>query len=321
MTSEFEIIASLAARFRADDPSVLVGIGDDAAILRLDADLAVSTDTIVEGVHVDVELSSLEDAGFKAITSAVSDLAAMGATARWVVVAAVLPSRLLSFRDDLAAGLAAGASACGVTIVGGDTTLGAHLVLTVTAMGSVERAVGRAGAQPGDVLCVTGALGASAAGLELLRAARGGHAAAAGLLERFPELAARHRRPLPRLREGRALAAAGAHAMIDLSDGLSSDGAHLAMAADLGLVVEHEMIPLALGVHEAALALGREAEDLGVAGGEDYELAVALAPDAVAAARDAVAPTPLTVVGTFERATGVRWTASRPLPNGYDHFA
>lgn len=317
--SEFEIIASLARRFAGADPDVLTGIGDDAAVVRAAGRLVISTDTVVEGVHVDLAVSSLGDAGYKAVTSAVSDIAAMGALARWALVAAVVPARLSADHDALAAGLDEGARACGVSLIGGDTTRGEHLAITVTAIGEAERPVLRAGARDGDLLCVTGALGASACGLGLLRST---DARAATLLERYPHLATRHRRPTARLREGAALAHAGAHAMIDLSDGLASDAVHLAVASSCGVTLAHADLPLDDGVRDAAGLLGRDPYDIAVAGGEDYELAVALDAGDVEAARRAVAPTPLTVIGRFSGpASGSGWTLDRPMPGGWDHFA
>ena len=136
-----------------------------------------------------------------------------------------------------------------------------------------ERAVPRSGARPGDRLCVTGPLGGAAAGLALLQSA---DPAAAGLLRRFPGLAAAHRRPVPALAMGLALVRAGASAMIDVSDGLAGDALHLAEASGTGLEVHDRAVPLAPGVAETAALLGRDPMDLALGGGEDFVLAAAL---------------------------------------------
>jgi thiamine-monophosphate kinase len=143
----------------------------------------------------------------------------------------------------------------------------------VTALGEAERPVPRSGARPGDRLCVTGPLGAAAAGLALLSSA---DPAAAGLLARFPGLAAAHRRPVPALAMGLALARAGATAMIDVSDGLAGDALHLAEASGTGLEIHDSAVPLAPGVAETAALLGRDPMALALGGGEDFVLAAAL---------------------------------------------
>jgi thiamine-monophosphate kinase len=161
----------------------------------------------------------------------------------------------------------------GAALVGGDISGGPALSLAVTALGEAERPVPRSGARPGDRLCVTGPLGAAAAGLALLSSR---DPAAAGLLARFPGLAAAHRRPVPALAMGLALARAGATAMIDVSDGLAGDALHLAEASGTGLEIHDSAVPLAPGVAEAAALLGRDPMELALGGGEDFVLAAAL---------------------------------------------
>jgi thiamine-monophosphate kinase len=171
------------------------------------------------------------------------------------------------------AGVGEACRAFGVALVGGDVSAGPALSLAVTALGEAERPVPRSGARPGDRLAVTGPLGAAAAGLALLSS---GDPAAAGLLDRFPGLAAAHRRPQPALAMGLALARAGATAMIDVSDGLAGDALHLAEASGVGLEVHDASVPLAPGVAEAAALLGRDPLELALGGGEDFVLAAAL---------------------------------------------
>jgi thiamine-monophosphate kinase len=254
----------------------VVGVGDDAAVLQPTAGhkLVVTTDVLVEGLDFTAELSEPEDWGWKAVVANLSDLAAMAAEARWLVLALSVPEATpVATLERVYAGVGEACRAFGVALVGGDVSAGPALSLAVTALGEAERPVPRSGARPGDRLCVSGPLGAAAAGLALLQA---GDPAAASLLGRFPGLAAAHRRPRPALAMGLALARAGATAMIDVSDGLAGDALHLAEASGVGVEVHDAAVPLAPGVAEAAALLGRDPLELALGGGEDFVLAAAL---------------------------------------------
>jgi thiamine-monophosphate kinase len=233
-------------------PAGQVGVGDDAAVL--DGGLLFCTDVLTEGVHFDLRWSTPADVGWKALAVNLSDLAAMGGTPRAAVCGVVLGAGRKGEADDLAAGLMAAAAELGCPLVGGDTVVGAALTVTVAVIGESPDGgpVLRRGAAPGDSVFVTGPLGGSRAALAALR--RGEEPDPAGL--------ARLRRPVPRLVEGRTAAAAGATAMIDLSDGLSSDLAHLCRASGVGARLEAAAIPVGpgAGVDEA------------LSGGDDYEL-------------------------------------------------
>jgi thiamine-monophosphate kinase len=234
------------------------GLLDDAAVLGLPAGapLVVSVDSVVEGVHVDLTLCSPGDVGWKALMGALSDLAAMGATPVAALVALCVPGG--SGDGALALGVMTGVAeasvAAGCPIVGGDVSESAVLTVAVTVLGTAEAVggppVSRAGALPGDALLLTGPCGGSAAGLRALRAGRGPGEA--------------YRRPQARLREGRVARRGGAHAMIDVSDGLALDLHRLADASGVGFRLA-----------EVPAAEGATLEDA-LGGGEDYELLIAV---------------------------------------------
>jgi thiamine-monophosphate kinase len=246
------------ARALPPPPSGQVWLGDDAAVLA--GGLLFATDALAEGVHFDLRYSTLFDAGWKAMAVNCSDLAAMGGTPRAAVAAVVVPDGRPGVADGLAGGVVAAADSFGCPLVGGDTAVGPALVITVAVLGDAPPggAVLRSGARPGDAVFVTGSLGGPRAALDMLR--RGAEP---------PEASAvRLHRPVPRLAEGRAAAGAGASAMIDLSDGLSSDLGHVCRQSGVGAVLEAVAVPLG----------ARASLDDALAGGDDYELCFT-APD------------------------------------------
>jgi len=282
---EFELLALLRERLPTAGPRLVLGSGDDAAITVPGGAVATSVDALVEGVHFRRETASLNQIGRKALAAALSDLAAMGAEPGEAYVAVGVPTDLDEAGClELIDGLIAIAAETGTTLAGGDVTRAPALTLAVTVVGhapSAERLVSRGGAEPGDALVLTGELGGAAAGLLLLERPQ--------LAASVPEqTAARLRRrqldPTPRLAAGHALAAAGARAMIDLSDGLGGDAAHLAAASGVGIRIDAAALPLAAGVAEIAAAAGRDPLELAASGGEDYELLAALPPERAATA-------------------------------------
>jgi thiamine-monophosphate kinase len=234
----------------------------------------VSVDTMVDGVHFRLRegWATPAEVGHRALASALSDLAAMGAMPGEAYIALGLPEGLAE-EHALALVRAAGALAasCGTTIAGGDVVLAPALSVSVTVVGWAEREeqlIGRDGAQAGDLVGVTGKLGAAGAALAVLGAGEAGARTIAG----SEAVLDRARAPLPRLREGQALAGAGARAMIDLSDGLASDAGHLGRASRARLRIELERLPLADGVLDVCAALAVDPHELAARGGEDYEL-------------------------------------------------
>ncbi len=273
------------------------GIEHDAA--RIDPDLVVTQDALVEGVHFRLDWTSWRDLGWKAAAVNLSDLAASGAEPLGLIVS-LAASGHTAVADVLE--LYAGFGETGVPVVGGDTTEAERLMLSVTAIGRARRVPGRAGARPGDVLVVTGPLGASAAGFHCLRASIDS------------PLVRAHLRPPLRLAEGRRLAA-DATAMLDLSDGLAADAARLAERSGCRLVIALEQVPVAQGVAAVAERVGCSVWQLACGFGEDYELLAALAPPAVERHG-------LSVVGRCERGDGAELLL-HGVPfelGGWEHF-
>jgi thiamine-monophosphate kinase len=286
-----------------------LGLRDDAAVLAVPGTpsaLVASVDSVVEGVHFDLSLSSVADVGWKALMSALSDLAAMGASPLGALVALCAPGLAAGAETAVGVmgGVAEAAAAAGCPVAGGDVSEADLLVVSVTVLGTVESGapVARSGASAGDVLFVTGACGGSAAGLRQLRSGAG-----VGVVENVQ----RHRRPVARLTEGRLAQAQGAHAMIDVSDGLALDLHRLADASGIGFALD--TVPVAEG---ASLE-----EALG--GGEDYELLMAVgaggAEPLVSAFVDAGLAAPLRI-GVAGAIAATRTLEGRPLGRlGWQH--
>ena len=327
---EFDLIAAIRDRLgsSAGNADVRIGIGDDAAVTVGPGGRAraVSVDAIVDGIAFRRSWCPPRAIGSKAAGAALSDLAAMGAEPAELYVWVGIPEDF--GRDDALAlcdGLAEQAELTGATILGGDLTTSPVLAVAVTAIGvadSAELMVGRAGAQPADAICVTGSFGGAAAGLMLLEHPElGADVAEAGAA------AVRERQlmPSPRIAAGQALAAAGATAMIDVSDGLGAEAEHIAAASGAGIEIEVDRVPVAAGVAEVAAAAGRDPIELVVSGGEDYELLCAVPRAKLADCAAAVAETGivLTEVGRVEPGPAVRFRlpGGRSVrAGGHDHF-
>ncbi len=267
---------------------MLRGSGDDAAVVRARPVCVTSVDAMVEGVHFRLGdgWATAGEVGHRALAGALSDLAAMGADPGEAYLALGLPA---GFAEERALELVRGANALaartGTAIAGGDVVRAPALTVSVTAVGwadSADALVGRDGARAGDLVGVTGSLGAAGAALAVMEGRAADTAAARAAV-------AAARAPMPRLAEGSALAAAGVHAMIDLSDGLASDAVHIGRAGGVELRVELAALPLHEGVAEVCAELGVAPWRLAAAGGEDYELCFCAAPEDRARVEAAVA--------------------------------
>jgi len=310
--------------------AVVRGIGDDAAAFRpAGGRLAlVTTDLLVEGIHFLREEGRFRDLGWKALAVNLSDIAAMGGEAREAFVALAVPEATpLEALEELYRGIGDLASRWQVNVLGGDTTAAPRdLVICITVYGEVAEAelLTRAGARPGDALVVTGTLGDSRAGLEILL----GRARAEG--EDVAALVCAHRRPVPHLAEGRFLAAAGGavHAAIDVSDGLGADLGHLLEESGVGARLFAARLPVSQALRRFCRGLGRDPAEYAFAGGEDYVLLAAVAPEAVSALGKGFRERfggDLAVIGEIT-AAGVReWidetgSARELSAPGWDHF-
>lgn len=319
---EFALIRRLAATQRAGREDVLLGIGDDGAVLvpARDRHLVAVCDTLVAGRHFPVDTDPFA-IGWKALAVNLSDLAAMGANAQWALLALTLPEPDAAWVERFGHGFATLAKMSGVELVGGDTTRG-PLSITVTVLGAVAAGVAlrRDGARVGDRVCVAGVPGEAALGLAAIEQGRRAD-------PRHAHCIARLDRPEPQLALGQTLAGV-ASACIDVSDGLLADLGHIAAASAVGIRLELERIPhppLELG---ATLGLDTAAViDLALGGGDDYLLAFCVPASRLADARERLASLALPLIEIGEvvpgsgvhvlRADGARHVCARA---GYNHF-
>jgi thiamine-monophosphate kinase len=319
---EHDLIAALDQVLHAEDPRVVRWIGDDGAVIRARRYAITSIDSMVEEVHFRRSQLSAAEIGHRAVASALSDLAAMGAEPGEILISLGLPpgtdrEQVLALLD----GAQALSSRLGATVVGGDITRAPTLFLSVAVMGWIDdvgELVNRSGASPGELIGVTGALGGAGAGLALLDGAVRLDATAAETVR------ARYALPEPLLECGRALALAGASAMIDLSDGLATDAGHIADASDVAFEISLDALPLERGVVEAAGQLGITAGEFAATAGDDYELCIC-APAAARKTLEAAAQSAtrrLTWIGRVLAGGGIKFSgagSSSESLSGFEH--
>lgn len=287
MASESSLIAAVKAIFESalpDDERVLVGIGDDAAIIsQPKGKIALATDIAIEGMHFKRSWSSLFEIGAKVCAANLADIFAMGGTPEYLLVAAALPAGFtVAEIQELARGIVDEASKVGARVVGGDLTLSEVLVLSIAVYGSVKEPVLRSGAQVGDLVIISGVPGKSAAGLKLLEQ---------GISD---ERTLAHRRPVVDYFAARDFALAGVSAMCDVSDGLTSELLHISRASGVGIEI-------------------RTDEEIDFDGGEDHVFVATISPH-LPFPRQAIE------IGRVVLGKGVRINGEPALHKGFTHF-
>ncbi len=297
------------------DPAIIQGVGDDCAVLEYTPDryLLVTVDMMVEQSHFSLEWFTPYQVGMKLMEVNVSDIISMGGSPRWAFISlALTPATEVEFMDEFYRGLYDSAKKHGVALVGGDTTHGRELVLNLALIGDVEKDCVRfrSRAEPGDLICVTGTLGKSEAGLRLLLAGK-----REGFLAGYLE-------PKSRLEgEGKAIAR-HARAMIDVSDGLGSEVGHICEESGTGARIDWERIPLSRETIEAAENAGGDPRLYALYGGEDFELVFTILPDKLETLKNDF--TDFVVVGEIlpkDKGIFINKEGERlELKGGYDHF-
>jgi thiamine-monophosphate kinase len=294
------------------DPSAVVGVGDDAAVLTVPGGrIVASTDLLVEGRHFRRDWSAAADIGAKAAAQNLADIAAMGAVPMALLFGLAIPGEIAAaWVLDVTRGMAAECSRAGAAIEGGDVTSADAIMLAITALGYLTGGdpVTRSGARAGDALAISGPVGRSAAGLALLDS---------GAVDDLPAMAGlveAHRRPQPDYRAGPQAAAAGATAMIDVSDGLVADLGHIAVASGVCLSLRTASLPGIGELSAAADRLGADWREWALTGGEDHALAASFPTE-----RDV--PEPWAVIGSVRQGSGIlvdeqNWDGAA----GWDHF-
>ena len=310
--NEREVIDRISGLLPPAPPEVVVPIGDDCAVLRFgQTSWVAASDMLVFGHHFK-GWAVPEDVGYKAVAINVSDVAAMGASPRFVLVSGAVPDPETALR--LFEGVMEACREFGAYPIGGDTTRAEALTVDVAILGELSSPpVLRSGARAGDLLAVTGELGASAAGLLALE---GGET-------EWERLVRRHLRPEPRVEVGRAAAGLGVGAMMDLSDGLASDVRRVCGRSRVGCTVDLDLLPVVEDTRKFVGSLGRDPEELAATGGEDYELLIS-APGPVLNALARSVGVPVTVIGEVTAGADVDFRrAGEPVGDlsGWDHFA
>jgi thiamine-monophosphate kinase len=320
---ERRLLARIRARLPKPSTDVVVGVGDDAAVVAgpKNARTVLTTDALIEGVHFETAFSTPDDIGHKALAINLSDLAAMGATPAWALLSLALPDDTdVECIDALINGLVTLATSQSGALVGGNLARSpGPLVVDVTAVGTVRprRVLLRDGGRAGDELYVSGSIGAGAAGLEMLRAGM----TAGPAIDRY-------RRPQPRVKLGRTLAQArAARAAMDSSDGLADAVQQIAEASGCGVDVDAGALPIDAAARDWWATRGEDSIVRALSGGDDYELVVAVPRKWRGRLRHAtrrVADPPLTRIGVLTGTRGeyvlVREGRREPLAGGFEHW-
>jgi len=327
---EFGLIQRIQKLSSRRAPGVVVGIGDDAAALNVSSSALqlATTDMLIEGVHFDLSFTDYFSLGWKSAAANLSDIAAMGGLPRFCLTSLALPPRIsVEHISEFYSGFSELLATHKTVLAGGDTCSSRNdFIISVTVLGEVKknRMVTRAGAKAGDKVYVTNTLGDSAAGLELLKN-RGKGPGARVQGSEIKKLIERHLRPVPRVEWGRKIALSGcASAMIDVSDGLSSDLSHICVQSNVGAVVYSGKIPFSKALFRSAGSLKKTPLHYALSGGEDYELLFTTPPAKIK--RLLSLNIPVTEIGEIARTGGLiivddKNRGRRLKPTGYNHFS
>ncbi|HTP05771.1 MAG TPA: thiamine-phosphate kinase [Nitrospirota bacterium] len=326
---EFGLIRNIQRLSLRKSSSALIGIGDDAAALKVSSSktLLVTTDMLLEKIHFDFSFTDFHSLGWKSAAANLSDIAAMGGVPRYCLTSIGIPDHVsVEQIRDFYRGFHSLMKTHKTVLVGGDTCHSAKgMVISITVLGEVDKRnlLSRAGAKPGDRVFVTGTLGDSAAGLEILKKRAKGQGGMIKGAEARP-LIAKHIRPVPRVAAGRAIARSRcASAMIDISDGLSSDLAHICEQSGVGAEIHSDRIPISPALMKLSAGLTMPALCYALSGGEDYELLFTVPPRKIKMLQSLRIP--VTEIGSVKRGkaltlvedTGIKKTLQA---TGYDHF-
>jgi len=323
--TERELVARIQQRVTPPPPWLLVGIGDDAAVVESERNRleVLTVDCVIDGVHFDRRFTPPEAIGHRALAVNLSDLAAMGASPRLALLSLALPGELpLDHFDGIVEGIATLASAHGMTVAGGNLTrTPGPLTIDITAVGTVKRrgVLTRSGARPGDNVYVTGTIGGAAAGLQMLKESEDGREASCVL---------RYLRPDARIRTGTLLGRnRAATACVDLSDGLADGVARIAESSDVGITLDGSALPIEPDARRWFEAHGLDAVRAAITGGDDYELLFTAHPRARGRMKAAVQHGGVSIarigVCTADRALSLLSPGSEspmPMPSGFSHF-
>jgi thiamine-monophosphate kinase len=322
MAREVHLIERIRRKLPTTGYGLRVGIGDDAAVVvsRKRMDWVLTTDAFLEDVHFLRRAHRPNAVGYKALARATSDLAAMGAKPRYFLLTMALPDRCTGrWLDDFLGGMALAARRFGLVLVGGDTTKFSKVLVNITVLGEVDpgRAMLRSGAKIGDLICVSGRLGEAELGLRLVQ--KNLHEK-----KRWAKLLKKHLYPEPRLALGQWLATTLASAMIDTSDGLSTDLGHLCKASGVGARIWADKIPL-VRVPSELKRLNPDPMRLALHGGEDYELLFTVPKRLEKRLPRGIGGVPVTTIGEITRGKEIILVNASgravPLrPQGWDPF-
>ena len=330
--SEDELIARIRKAFPAP-PADEIWSGDDAAVIATNGErIVVTTDAVVEDIDFSLKWATGVDIGYKALAVNVSDVAAMGATPRHAVVTlAMPPTTAIDLVDGIAEGIALATTEYECALIGGDISRASKLSVSVTLLGRLAgEPVLRSGARPGDAICVTGTLGAAAAGVQVLqrglveRAAIDAEIADRSGASGLAALAARQLRPRARVRESPILVRAPVAAMIDISDGLAIDLDRLMRASDTGCELAATAIPIDPDVAALRGDLSMDPLSTALTGGEDFELLFAIGPELLEDVQMAMDELGTAITKIGDVTDGDRLIDGEPLANhveqGWDHL-